>query len=68
MFVLDDEQQKSIVGQLQGRERLCVVKNQRVIDFWKQGRQVPSRPLVEFIDANFVDDGSYGDYQLLIRR
>ena len=68
MFVLDNERQQSIVDQLQGRERVCVVKNQRVIDFWEQDHQVTSRPLVEFIDANFVHDGSYGDYELLIRR
>ena len=68
MFVFDTGQQQAFVQQLQDQQRLCVVKNQAVIDFWSQGRQVPSRPLVEYIDSGFVDGGTYGDYQLLIRR
>jgi hypothetical protein len=65
---LDAQQQRSIVQQLEGRQRLCVVKNQKLIYFWTEGRQVPRRPLVDFIETNFVDDGSFGDYELLVRR
>jgi hypothetical protein len=68
MLVLDSRQQQSIVEQLQGRQRLCVVKNQKVIDFWAEGRPIPSRPLVDFIYANFVDAASYGDYELLVQK
>jgi hypothetical protein len=68
MFVSDSPAQQSIVDQLTGRQRLCVVKNQSVIDFWAEGRQVPNRPLVQFIDAGFVRGGVYGDYELLVRR
>jgi len=67
-LVLDNSEQQTLVDHLQDKPRLCVVKNQQVIDFWAEGRQVPSRPLVEYIDANFVDSGSYGDYVLLVRR
>lgn len=67
MFFLDSAQQESLVRQLQDRPRLCVVKNQAVIDFWAEGRTVPARPLVEFIDSEFVPAGSFGDYQLLVR-
>ena len=67
-LVLDSSEQGTLVDQLQRQPRLCVVKNQRVIDFWAEGRQVPTRPLVEFIDSDFVATGSYGDYELLVRR
>jgi hypothetical protein len=59
---------KSIADMLKGRQRICVVKSQSVIDFWAEGRQVQNRPLVEFIDAGFVSAGAYGDYELLVRR
>jgi hypothetical protein len=64
---IDDTAQQSIVQQLANEPRLCVIKNQRVIDFWAGGRQVPRTPLVDFIDGQFVRDGSYGDYELLVR-
>jgi hypothetical protein len=64
----DASDQQSIVEQLDGRSGLCVVKNQALIDFWAQGRTVPSQPLVDFIDQNFVEAGTFGDYQLLVRR
>ena len=32
------------------------------------GRPIPSRPLVDFIYANFVDAASYGDYELLVQK
>jgi hypothetical protein len=64
---LDSSHQETIVQQLQNQSRLCVVKNQSVNDFWAQGRPIPQRPLVTFIDQNFVDAGSFGDYQLLVR-
>lgn len=64
---LDSSHQETIVQQLQNRSRLCVVKNQSVNDFWAEGRPIPQRPLVTFIDQSFVDAGSFGDYQLLVR-
>jgi hypothetical protein len=67
-LTLADADQQSIVRQLEPRPRLCVVKNQKLVDFWARGRQLPNRALVNYIDQSFVDDGSYGDYQLLIRR
>jgi hypothetical protein len=64
---LDDAQQKAIVDQVSGKPRLCVVENQSVNEFWAQGRQIPRRPLVDFIDQDFVVAGTYGDYELLVR-
>ena len=67
-LVLQSPQQQGLVDQLRSKPRLCVVKNRRVLDFWAEGRQVPSRPLVQWIDNNFVQAGSYGDYELLVPR
>jgi hypothetical protein len=68
IYLLDDAQQESIVDQIRSLPGMCVVRNQAVVEFWAEGRPVPSRPLVDFIDTNFVDGGSYGDYELLVRR
>jgi hypothetical protein len=66
-LTLDGGEQASIVQRLQDRPRLCVVRNQSVVDFWALGRQVPDRPLVQFIDQDFTSGGTFGDYELLIR-
>ena len=68
MLTLDDSQQQSLVRQLEDLSRLCVVKNQVAVDFWVQGRRVQSGPLLEFINLGFVSGGTFGDYQLLVRR
>lgn len=64
-YVLNRQEQQALLQQVEPKQRLCVVKNQRVIEFW--GRQVPQLPLAEFIDREFVRAGSYGDYDLLVR-
>jgi hypothetical protein len=64
---LEAADEQTIVVQLEAQHRVCVVMNQTAVNFWLQGRRLPSSPLVNFIDANFVNDGSYGDYELLIR-
>ena len=56
-----------ILKKLTPKQRLCVIKNQRGVDMWAQGAGVPSNPLVDFIDREFVHDSSYGDYELLVR-
>src|SRR5260370_781210 len=64
----DPVDQQAVVRQLEGRSRLCVVKNQTLIDFWAQGRPVPSQPVVDFIDGSFVSKATFGDYEVLVRK
>lgn len=64
----DPVDQQAVVQQLEGRSRLCVVKNQTLIDFWAQGRPVPPQPVVDFIDASFMPSASFGDYEVLVRK
>jgi hypothetical protein len=68
MVTLDSAQQRALVGQLDSMPGLCVIRNKRLVDFWAQGRPVPNRPLISFIEQSFVSAGSYGDYELLTRR
>jgi hypothetical protein len=68
IYFLDSEQQQSIVDQVRSLPGMCVVRNDVVVKFWGQGRPVPSGPLIDFIQTNFVSSGSYGDYELLVPR
>ena len=68
MYELDSGTQQAVVQELSNQPRLCVVKDQAVIDFWARGRQAPTGPLLDFIAKGFVDSGRYGDYELLVRR
>jgi len=67
-LIPDAADQQAIVKELEGQPRLCVAKNQTLIDFWAQGRPVPAQPVVDFIDASFVPDATFGDYALLVRK
>jgi hypothetical protein len=68
MYSLNDAQQEQLVAEIKGLPRLCVVKDQTVIDFWAEGRQVPNRPLLKYIANQFTPDRAFGDYELLVRR
>jgi hypothetical protein len=68
MYSLSSAQQQQVVAEVQGLPRLCVVKDQAVVDFWAEGRPVPNRPLVEYIANSFKLDRAYGDYELLVMR
>jgi hypothetical protein len=67
-LIPDPADQQAIVKKLDGEPRLCVVKNQTLIEFWAQSRPVPAQPMVDFIDTSFVPTATYGDYVLLVRK
>ena len=68
MYAYSDADQRSLVAQLQDQPNLCVVRSQAVIDFWAEGRPIPRRPLVDYIDNSFVSATTFGDYELLVRK
>ena len=68
IFSLDAAKQQSIVTELSGRQGVCVVRSQVVVEFVAQGRPVPQRPLVEYIDTAFQSAGTFGVYELLVSR
>jgi hypothetical protein len=68
IFSLDAAKQQSIVTELSGRQGVCVVRSEVVVEFVAQGRPVPQRPLVEYIDTAFQSAGIFGVYELLVSR
>jgi hypothetical protein len=66
-LIVDTGDQRTIAQQLAGAPRLCVVENSQVLGMRSMGRAVPSTPLVDFIGRSFEHQGSYGDYELLVR-
>jgi hypothetical protein len=67
MFSLDSSHQASIAAQIRDKPRVCVVRNQAVLEFEALGRPIPRRPLVDFIETQFVPAATFGDYEVLIR-
>jgi hypothetical protein len=68
IYFLDSAQQQAIVDHLRTVHGMCVVRDDSLIKFWSAGRTIPSGPLVDFIDTNFVASGSYGEYELMVQR
>jgi hypothetical protein len=68
IFSLDASQQQSIVSRIQGQPGVCVVLSQAVLNFEAEGRPVPRRPLVDYIDTNFQPEATFGIYELLVKR
>ena len=68
MFQLDSAAQQRVVDVVARIPRLCVVRNQELIDFWRTDRIVPDRPLVRYIDDAFRIAWSNGNYDVLVRK
>ena len=66
-LTIDNSEQASMVQQFKGEQGLCVVKNQKLIDFWTLGGPKPGGPLVDFVTDDFVHAGTFGDYELMVR-
>lgn len=68
LFSLSASDQQSVVSQIRDRQGVCVVLSQALVDFWAEGRPVPRRPLVEYIDTAFEPAGTFGIYELLVTK
>jgi len=68
IFSLDAAQQQSIVSRIRDQPGVCVVRSPAVVDFVAQGRPVPRRPLIDYIDTAFQPVATFGIYELLVRR
>ena len=66
-LTIGSAEQASIVEQLKSQPGLCLVRNQKLVDFWARGGPAPSGPLVDFVSDGFVPAGTFGDYELLVR-
>jgi hypothetical protein len=68
MFSLSASDQQSVVSLIRDRPGVCVVLSQALINFWAGGRPVPRFPLVQYIETAFEPAGTFGIYQLLVRK
>jgi len=67
MFLFGPEIQQDILDRVRPIERLCVVRNQSLIDMWSQGRPMPPGPLLDYVLENFTPIGRRRGYELLVR-
>ena len=66
-LTIGSAEQASMVEQFKSQPGLCLVRNQKLVDFWARGGPAPSGPLVDFVNDGFVPAGTFGDYELLVR-
>jgi hypothetical protein len=63
------EQERAIVERTRVRARPCAVRNRRIAAAWKGREPLPSgRPLIRYIETEFVPAHAVGDYEILHRR
>jgi hypothetical protein len=64
----DAQQQQAVIAASSRVNRLCVLENQDLINFWLQGHPLANGPLVDYIQQGFVQVDAVGPYALLVRR
>jgi hypothetical protein len=64
----DDPHQQAVVEAANRINRMCVIENDDLINFWSQGRQIPGGPLQNYIRSSFVPAYSIDRYSVLVRR
>ncbi|HEV2028376.1 MAG TPA: hypothetical protein VGS16_07575 [Candidatus Dormibacteraeota bacterium] len=67
MYLPDDDQQLTIIGQLAKTTAICVSKNRALIDFWGHGSALPDGPLVVYLRDNLKEVDDIGGYELWTR-
>jgi hypothetical protein len=68
MFLLDDAQQQRIVDAVRNKPGLCAIRHDGILAFWEQGRPLPQRPLVRFIETRFKPVYSLAGFQVLTEK
>jgi hypothetical protein len=67
-FAFDAQTQQELVDQFSHIPKLMVLRNQQIQDFWSLGREIPSRPLIQYISKEFVPVVSMSGYDLQLRK
>lgn len=69
-FFFTAGEQKRIVEDVERRRRFCIVHKPDLVDFWASfsGYTLPKRPLVNFINQEFVLLHDFSGYRLLVRK
>jgi hypothetical protein len=67
MYLLSEKQQMETIHALDAHPDACLLRNQRLIDFWTEGRSLPDGPLVEYFRTNFRLGFKIGDDEFWFR-
>lgn len=68
MYLEDNTTQQEVVDALERIPRACVLENDMVLAFWRNGKPVPlSSPLYRYIRTHFVPAQQVGDFAILVR-
>jgi hypothetical protein len=69
-FFLEAPEQQKIVDEVRDIPRFCVVYKPDLLEFWagSSGNEVPKRPLVTYIEKEFVVKRNYSGYYLMVPR
>jgi hypothetical protein len=61
-------QQEGIVQDLSRINKMCIVYNPRLVEFWRRGQDMTASPLARYIRDQFRLLAAYDDYSVLVRR
>ncbi len=68
MYLQDNATQQEVVDALERIPRACVLENDMVLAFWRNGKPVPpSSPLYRYIRSHYVLAQQVGDFAVLVR-
>jgi hypothetical protein len=68
MYLFNDKQQQRVVDDVRGKPRLCAIRHDGLLAFWGQGRPLPQRPLVRFIETQFKPVFSLAGFEVLTEK
>jgi hypothetical protein len=66
--LLSHQQQQQIVNDLSSIQRLCIVYDPRMVEFWRRGQDLSQSPLASYIHDEFVACAKRRGYAILVRR
>jgi len=66
--LLNREQQQQIVNDLSRIQRLCIVYDPGMVEFWRRGQDLSQSPLARYIHDGFVASAERRGYVILVRR
>ncbi|HET7509665.1 MAG TPA: hypothetical protein VFJ65_05380, partial [Solirubrobacterales bacterium] len=71
VFFVNASEQRRIVAEVRHIPRFCMVYKPDLLAFWagfSGNRPIPRRPLVKYMEDEFVLLHDYSGYQLLVRK
>lgn len=66
ILALDSKRQQLVVDQLRAARKPCAVRSEALAELWLEGREVPQRPLVRYIFANFRPVKTAGEWEFML--